>query len=46
MTMLDSASPEAARLAMFILSPAGQKILMAHGFDAPLLPSQTNRRVL
>ena len=38
MTMLNSAHPEAARLAMFILSPAGQKILLANGFDAPLLP--------
>jgi ABC-type molybdate transport system substrate-binding protein len=38
MTMLNSAHPEAARLAMIILSPAGQKILMANGFDAPLLP--------
>jgi molybdate transport system substrate-binding protein len=37
MTMLKSAHPEAARLAMFILSPAGQRILMANGFDAPLL---------
>jgi molybdate transport system substrate-binding protein len=38
MTMLKGAHPEAARLAMFILSPAGQRILMANGFDAPLLP--------
>jgi molybdate transport system substrate-binding protein len=38
MTILSAAHPEAARLAMFILSPAGQRILMAHGFDAPLLP--------
>lgn len=38
MTMLNSARPEASRLAMFILSPAGQRILLAHGFDAPLLP--------
>jgi molybdenum ABC transporter molybdate-binding protein len=28
----------AAQLALFILSPAGQKILAEHGFDAPLLP--------
>jgi ABC-type molybdate transport system substrate-binding protein len=38
MTILNSAHPEAARLAMFILSPAGQKILMANGFDTLLLP--------
>lgn len=38
MTILNAAHPEATRLAMFILSPTGQKILMAHGFDAPLLP--------
>jgi molybdate transport system substrate-binding protein len=38
MTILSAAHPEATRLAMFILSPAGQKILMANGFDAPLLP--------
>ena len=29
---------EAAKLVMFILSPAGQKILSDHGFDAPLMP--------
>jgi ABC-type molybdate transport system substrate-binding protein len=29
---------EAALLALFILSPAGQKILSEHGFDTPLLP--------
>ena len=38
MTILNSAHPEATRLAMFILSPGGQEILRAHGFDAPLLP--------
>lgn len=38
MTILGAARPEATQLAMFILSPAGQKILMAHGFDAPLFP--------
>ncbi|WP_245870444.1 molybdate ABC transporter substrate-binding protein [Teichococcus rhizosphaerae] len=30
--------PEAARLALFILSPEGQAILARHGFGAPLLP--------
>lgn len=29
---------QAAQFALFILSPTGQKILAAHGFDAPLLP--------
>jgi molybdate transport system substrate-binding protein len=38
MVVLTTARPEASRLAMFILSPAGQKILADSGFDAPLLP--------
>jgi molybdenum ABC transporter molybdate-binding protein len=38
LTILKSANQErAAQLAFFILSPAGQKILADHGFDAPLL---------
>jgi molybdenum ABC transporter molybdate-binding protein len=38
LTILNSANKErAAQLALFILSPAGQKILADHGFDAPLL---------
>jgi molybdenum ABC transporter molybdate-binding protein len=32
-----SERPEAARLALYILSPAGQAILARHGFAAPLL---------
>lgn len=32
--------PEAARLAFFILAPAGQAILARHGFDAPGLPKE------
>jgi molybdenum ABC transporter molybdate-binding protein len=32
--------PEAARLAFFILSPAGQAILARHGFDAPTRPME------
>ncbi len=32
--------PEAARLALFILSPQGQMILARHGFDAPGLPKE------
>ena len=31
---------EAARLALFILSPQGQMILARHGFDAPGLPKE------
>ena len=30
--------PEAARLALFILSPEGQAVLARHGFEAPLAP--------
>jgi ABC-type molybdate transport system substrate-binding protein len=38
MTILNSANKErAAQFALFVLSPAGQKILADHGFDAPLL---------
>ncbi len=39
LTILKDANQDrAAQLALFILSPAGQKILAEHGFDAPLLP--------
>ena len=39
LTVLASANKEAAgQFAFYILSPAGQKILAQHGFDAPLLP--------
>lgn len=38
MTVLNGARPEASRLALFILSSAGQKILGEAGFDAPLQP--------
>lgn len=31
--------PEAARLALFLLSPEGQAILDRHGFAAPILPT-------
>ncbi len=37
MTVLNGASPNAARLALFILSQAGQSVLAKSGFDAPLL---------
>jgi molybdate transport system substrate-binding protein len=38
LTVLNGASKEAAQFALFVLSPAGQKILQERGFDAPLLP--------
>jgi molybdate transport system substrate-binding protein len=38
MTVMTDASTAAYRLAMFILSPAGQAILAKHGFAAPGLP--------
>jgi molybdate transport system substrate-binding protein len=38
LTILNDANQDrAAQLALFILSPAGQRILADHGFDAPLL---------
>lgn len=40
LTILNGANADkAARFALYILSPAGQRILAEHGFDAPLLPS-------
>jgi molybdenum ABC transporter molybdate-binding protein len=38
MTVMTGASPGAYRFAMYILSPAGQRILARHGFSAPALP--------
>jgi molybdate transport system substrate-binding protein len=38
LTVLNSASPSAYRLAMLILSSEGQHILAKHGFTAPTLP--------
>ena len=39
LTVLNGANQEqGAQFAFFILSPAGQKILAEHGFDAPLQP--------
>jgi molybdate transport system substrate-binding protein len=38
LTVVADASPSAYRLAMFILSDAGQRILTKHGFEAPALP--------
>ena len=39
LTVLKGANQDGgAQLALFILSPAGQRILAEHGFDAPLLP--------
>jgi len=39
LTVLNGARPEAARLAFFILSPAGQAIFARHGFTAVALPA-------
>ena len=38
LTVLKDAPPDAYKLAMFILSPDGQRILAKAGFDAPALP--------
>lgn len=38
LTVIDGASPQAYRLAMFMLSADGQRILANHGFSAPGLP--------
>lgn len=35
LTVLDAASPQAYRFAMYILSADGQRILTAHGFSSP-----------
>ena len=40
LTVLNGASPNAYRLAMYILSPEGQRILARHGFVAPGLPRE------
>ncbi len=40
LTVLNRASPNGYRLAMFILSPAAQAILAKHGFAAPGLPRE------
>lgn len=37
---LSMVSPGAYRLAMFILSADGQRILARHGFSAPVLPKE------
>jgi ABC-type molybdate transport system substrate-binding protein len=38
LTVMSTASPNAYRLAMFILSADGQRALASHGFAAPALP--------
>jgi molybdenum ABC transporter molybdate-binding protein len=40
MTVMNGASTNAYRLAMFILSPEGQRILAKHGFTAPAAPRE------
>ena len=42
MTVMNGASTNAYRLAMFILSPDGQRILEEHGFTAPTTPREGN----
>ena len=40
LTLMNGASPNAGRLAMFILAQEGQAILARHGFTAPTLPRE------
>lgn len=40
LTLANGASPNAAKLAMFMLSADGQRILARHGFSAPALPKE------
>jgi molybdate transport system substrate-binding protein len=40
LTLVDGASPNAMKLAMYILSADGQRILARHGFSAPTLPKE------
>lgn len=40
LTVVSGASPAAYRLALFVLSPAGQRILARHGFVAPGMPAE------
>jgi ABC-type molybdate transport system substrate-binding protein len=44
LTVVDGASPNAYRFAMFILSADGQRVLAKHGFAAPALPQEGERR--
>jgi ABC-type molybdate transport system substrate-binding protein len=43
LALMRGARPEAARLAMFVLSPDGQAVLRKHGFAAPGLPQEETR---
>lgn len=38
LSLLSAEQPAAARLALYILSPEGQRILQRYGFEAPTLP--------
>jgi molybdenum ABC transporter molybdate-binding protein len=40
LTVMNSASPDAYRFALYILSPDGQRILARHGFAAPTTPRE------
>jgi len=42
LTVMNGGSANAYRLAMFILSPEGQRILARHGFSAPNTPREGN----
>jgi ABC-type molybdate transport system substrate-binding protein len=39
LTVLNTARPEAARFALYLLSPAGQAVFAQHGFAAVALPA-------
>jgi hypothetical protein len=39
LTVLSGASPEANRLAFYMMSPSGQAIFAKHGFSAVALPA-------
>jgi len=43
LTVVNGARPEAARLALYVLSPAGQRILSDFGFTAVALPASDRR---
>lgn len=44
LTVLRGAAPRGADFALFVLSPAGQRILARNGFDAPALPLTGDNR--
>jgi ABC-type molybdate transport system substrate-binding protein len=38
--VLDNEHPEASRLALYILSPEGQRVLAGYGFEAGAVPTR------